>query len=222
MFCTKCGASISNHDRFCPKCGTARNSTLSAITVPPVSGTPVYRGWGPVRVKSSYPLGYEWLSERNTFLLCKDHIILIKGADKRSSFLDGWGVTPTPIAVAGVIRAAKDAIVNRNINLASDTIEGLFNNRQLIWCKNCDAEFWQYDLKPWMFIKKSYAQIYCRFNSMVGKIHCCIVLCETQFVETFKDKDFGSHFKKVVVERNVPELEVEKIMKESRLKLLPD
>jgi len=50
MFCKNCGAELSDESTFCPKCGTAKNSTPVQKTVPSATQTPVYQG--PISPKS--------------------------------------------------------------------------------------------------------------------------------------------------------------------------
>lgn len=241
MFCTNCGASITAYDRFCAKCGAVINSTLAPAstraktTTLPFFGAPVAKCWGPFKAKNTYPSGYEWVSHRNTLLICKDHLVLLNGDEKRSGALDiisGMGLLG---GIVDAVRATKDAIVNSKFDLTPTAAEAIFEKKQMIWCKKSDAEIWRYERKPWMFIKSKSDQLYCKFNSMAGTIHCCLVINsiddttadyqmknEAMFQQTFKGIDLDNQFKIVLVERNVPEKEVRKVMEDSMQKRLPE
>lgn len=238
MFCTNCGASIFAHDSFCAKCGTVINSTApvstpAETTTLPIFGAPVAKCWGPFKTKKAYPPGYDWVSQRNTLLICKSHLVLIYGDENRSGALDIISSMGLLGGVVGAVRATKDAISNAKFNLTATAAKALFEKKQMIWCKKSDSEIWRYENKPWMFIKANSNQLYCKFNSLAGTIHCCLVINsingisreyqihnEAEFPQTWKGIDIDSLFKIVVVDCNVPETEVQKIMEDSRQKRL--
>lgn len=241
MFCTECGAVISVRDKFCAKCGgissssVVSNSAAVEIVALPQFGTPVARCWGPFKNKRTYPSGYEWVSQRNTLLICKNHLLLIKGNEKRSGSLDIVSSMGLIGGLVGVVRATKDAMVTKAFEQSSIDARTAYEKRQMIWCDTRDATIWRYERKPWMFIKSHSDQLYCKFNSMAGTIHCCLVINSTddttaayqneheaEFPKTVRGIDFDSFFKIVVVEQNVREDEVREIMALSRLSRLPD
>ncbi|MCK9381940.1 MAG: hypothetical protein M0P95_12880 [Sulfuritalea sp.] len=160
--------------------------------------------------------------------------MLINGDEQRSGALDVISAMGLLGGVVTAIRATKDAFANSKFDLTPAVAASLFEQRQLIWCMNSDAEIWRYEKKPWMFIKSHADQLYCRFNTMAGIIHCCLVLSSTtetiaayqakneaQFPQTWRGTDIDSLFKIVVVQRGVAEKDVRQVMASSRLNL-PD
>lgn len=250
MLCPTCGKNTEGNLAYCTHCASrlprvvryeemqvlseAPEPALTANLDMPYFGPPVARCWGPFKGKSSYPLGYEWISQRNTLLICEDHLLLINGDEKRSGALDILSAMGLVGGVVSAIRATKDALANNRFNLTSSAATTLFLEMQLIWCAKSDAEIWRYEKKPWMFIKSHADQLYCKFNSMAGTIHCCLVLNSTdsttakyqeeneaEFPQTWSGIDIDSLFKVIVIKRDVPDKEIRKVMEASRLNL-PD
>jgi hypothetical protein len=85
MMC-KCGAELRDTDLFCPRCGlpvpeakTKLPTGFQPRPTTPYFGRPKNRWWLPFHGKSDFPRGYEWLDERNTLLICADHLVLLQG-----------------------------------------------------------------------------------------------------------------------------------------------
>jgi hypothetical protein len=235
MFCTKCGATTSIHDRFCAKCGANVNTKVVQESIPkvtralPVFSTPVLRGFGKFETKSVYPPGYEWLGEKNTILICKNHVVVIKGGKKRNT--RALDVMPALGLVGGAIGVTINIFGNKKSELTPANADILFENKQMVWCNKSDAEIWRYETKS-RSSKLNSDQLYCKFNSMDGIINCCVVIVYVSggvkgvqkvgvdFAEMWtKVSDF---FKIEVIERNITDDDNLKIMEISRMKRLPD
>ena len=232
MFCAKCGARANLGDKYCAVCGDilsgAEVSEAPATStgkglVMPAFGTPANRWWGPFRAKKQFLSGYEWLSQRNTLLVCSDHFVLLKGDEKRSSALEIIQNMGLVGAAVGTVRNVFDNIlVNKKFELTPTIATKLFEEKEMVWCNKSDAEIWRYLEKPWIFIKSSSEQLYCPFNSSAGLIHACFVLwCTAEYTGDGKGDIDGIGCKIVVVGRDLKEKDVPAAMEASRLKL-PD
>jgi hypothetical protein len=157
---------------------------------------------------------------------------LINGDEKRNSALD---IISAMGLVGGVVmagRAAAHSLSNKSFELPPVVAARLFEAKQMVWCRKCDAEIWRYLEKPWMLVVRNTGeQIYCPFNSLTGTIHCCMVLyCRvgTQRSASLApswqglDKDLlRLGFSIRVVKQHLAENELEKAMDASILEL-PD
>ena len=162
MFCSHCGAKSAEADRFCSNCGKAitvpsadAQNSSSAVHKPSASlffGTPSTRWWLPFKGKNLFPPGYEWLEQRNTLLVCDNHLVLVQGDEKRSAALDVVETMAMVGAIVGAIRGVKDLFLNMKHELSANHAERLFADRLLVWCNKSDAIIWRYHEKPWMFI----------------------------------------------------------------------
>lgn len=232
MYCVKCGRKSNLSDKFCAACGTILNGQEVAQTAAPSTGdhaampafgVPSDRWWGPFKSKNRFPADYEWLSQRNTLLVCRDHLVLLKGDEKRSSALDLIQNMGLVGAAVGTARNVFDNImVNRKFDLTPIVATKLFGEKEMVWCNKSDAEIWRYLEKSWMFIKSSSEQLYCPFNSPMGLIHACFVLwCTAEYTGAGAGNIDGIGCKIVVVGRDLREDDVPRAMEESRLRL-PD
>lgn len=232
MFCSQCGAKSAEEDRFCSNCGKAitapsvdAQNSSSAVHKPSASlsfGTPNTRWWLPFKGKNPFPPGYEWLEQRNTLLVCDNHLVLVQGDEKRSAALDVVETMAMVGAIVGAIRGVKDSFLNMKHELSANHAERLFADRLLVWCNKSDAVIWRYHEKPWMFIKSSSEQLYCKFNSLDDILHACAVLwCTAQYSgRAAGDMDsLGCRF--VDAGHNLPEKNVAEAMDASRMGL-PD
>lgn len=232
MFCNQCGTKAINDARFCSKCGAALSVTpavtqqkseylSSASNTAPLSfGTPITRWWGSFKGKSSFPKGYEWLEQRNTLLVCRNHLVLLQGDEKRSAALNIIQAMGLIGGVVGAIRSFKDVISNKKFELSGELSARLFEDKLMVWCKKSDAKIWRYHEKPWMFIKSSSEQLYCKFNSQAGDLHSCFVLwCTAESGGQCKGDidEFGCQI--VDVGHNIPDKKVPDAMVASRMNL---
>lgn len=232
MFCGQCGAQINEDDRFCGKCGKpmiAASVSVNAqqdsnsghgVATPLSFGAPENRWLIPFRGKSSFPAGYEWLEKRNTLLVCRNHLVLIEGDEKRSAALDVIQAMGLVGGVVGAVRGVKDFLQNKKLELSVEQAERLFDDRLLAWCKKSDAIIWRYHEKPWMFIKSSSEQLYCQFESKAGTLHACGVLwCTDDQTGRAKPDIEGLGCRIVDVGHNLPEKKVPEAMAASRMSL---
>ena len=189
MFCSQCGMRVVSGARFCSNCGAplanASSDVAQVTNKPPlvtdfgsaVLRNAVNRWWLPFKGKGPFPSGYEWLEQRNTLLICPQHLVLLQGDEKRSAALDIISAMGLVGGVVGSLRSLKDVVTNRKFELSSALATRLFNDRLMVWCRKSDALIWQYHEKPWMFIKSSSEQLYCQFNSKAGVLHACAACC---------------------------------------------
>lgn len=232
MFCSQCGTQINDSDRFCAKCGNptiaasvpvnAQQNSLSGngIVAPLYFGVPENRWRLPFKGKKSFPPGYEWLEERNTLLVCRNHLVLVEGDEKRSAALDVVQAMGLVGGVVGAVRGVKDSFLNKRLELSVEHTERLFEDRLLVWCKKSDAIIWRYHEKPWMFIKSSSEQIYCQFQSKAGILHACSVLwCTADGTGHGKGDIDGLGCRVVDAGHNLPEKKVREAMVASRMNL---
>jgi len=228
MFCQKCGTEADAGSNFCTKCGNAFNSPALSNTpstskqggLTPSFGVPINRWWGPFHARK-FPPGYEWMGERNTLLICSNHLVLLRGDEKRSSALDiieSMGLVGA--AVASVRSVFDSVFVKKIFDLTSTIGTKLFEERQMVWCNKADAQVWQYIEKPWLLIKSSSEQLYCPFKSLDGVVHTCFVLwCTAEYTGQGKGDIPGIGCKTIIVAQNLKEKDVPEAMKASRMKL---
>ncbi|MBC7860474.1 MAG: zinc ribbon domain-containing protein [Burkholderiaceae bacterium] len=233
MFCSQCGTQINESDRFCVKCGkpTAAASSISVDAQQKLNsgdgvathlsfGAPENRWWIPFKGKTSFPTGYEWLEKRNTLLVCRNHLVLVEGDEKRSAALDVIEAMGVVGGIVGAVRGVKDSFLNKKLELSVEHAERLFEDRLLVWCKKSDAIIWRYHEKPWMFIKSSSEQLYCPFNSKAGTLHACGVLwCTADSTGHGKGDIAGLGCRIVDAGHNLPEKKVHEAMAASRMNL---
>lgn len=229
MFCSQCGTQASDDARFCAKCGAALVAPMPAdVTEPqakaddgslPLFGVPSTRWWGAFEGVEAFPPRYEWLGQRNTLLVCADHLVLLQGDEKRSAALDVIQAMGLVGGVIGALRGAKDVLANKKFSLTAEQAERLYRDKLLVWCKKQDAEIWRYNEKPWMFIKSSSEQLYCPFNSQAETLHAWFVLwCTAAYRGNAKPDISSLGCKTVVAGENLPEKQVSNAMKASRQK----
>lgn len=181
---------------------------------------PENRWWLSFKGKKSFPTGYEWLEQRNTLLVCRNHLVLVQGDEKRSSALNVIEAMGLVGGIVGVARGVKDSFLNKKMELSAEHAERLFADRLLVWCSKSDAVIWRYHEKPWMFIKSSSEQLYCRFNSINGNLHACAVLwCTSQNGGSAKGDIEGLGCQLVDKGHNLPEKKVPEAMDASRMGL---
>lgn len=232
MFCSQCGIQMDEADRFCTKCGKSTNaapvsvqaqqaSTSVREAATPLSfGIPETRWWLPFKGKASFPAGYEWLEQRNTLLVCRNHLVLLQGDEKRSAALDVVQVMGLVGGMVGAVRGVKDSFLNKKLELSVEQAERLFADRLLVWCRKSDAVIWRYHEKTWMFIKSSSEQLYCKFNSIAGILHACSVLwCTDQYTGSAKGDIEVLGCQIVDSGHNLPEKKVPEAMAASRMSL---
>lgn len=226
MFCSQCGTQTADDARYCAKCGSA----LTAPAAPPAAaeervlptfGVPSTRWWGAFEGVNAFPAGYEWLTQRNTLLVCADHLVLVQGDEKRSAALDVIQAMGLVGSVVGALRGAKDIFANKKFALTSEQAERLYQDKLLVWCKKGDAEVWRYNEKPWMLIKSSSEQLYCPFRSQAGTLHAWFVLwCTAEYGGSAKPDISSLGCKTLVKGENLPEKQVREAMKASRSRRL--
>lgn len=232
MFCDQCGAKADNKARFCSTCGkslsfssTNPQNTVSTRALPSDKqmlsfGKPIAEWWGPFKGNGPFPKGYEWLEQRNTLFVCRNHIVLLKGHEKQSeamAIIEAMGLVGG--VVAG-IRCFKDFISSKKFEFSNELITPLFDKRLLVWCKMSDAVIWRYHEKPWLFIKSSSEQLYCKFNSQAGIIHACYTLwCTAEYSGRAKGTINEFSCKIVDAGHNLPENKVLEAMKSAIMNL---
>ncbi len=232
MFCSQCGTRAIKPARFCSKCGTALAAAqvtapseplqFTTSSAPLAFGVPVDRWWGAFEGKAPFPPGYEWLQQRNTLLVCRDHLVLLQGDEKRSAALDIIQAMGLVGVVVGTFRNLIDVISSKKFEFSSDVASRLFDDKLMVWCKKGDAVVWRYNEKPWMFIKSSSEQLYCKFTSQAGILHACFVLwCTTNAAGQGKGDIEGLGCRIVDVGSDITEKKVPAAMAASRLSL-PD
>ena len=226
MFCSQCGTRAADDARYCANCG----STLTALAAAPPAaqersvpsfGVPSTRWWGAFESVSAFPLGYEWLAQRNTLLVCADHLVLLLGDEKRSAALDVIQAMGLVGGVVGALRGAKDVFANKKFALTAEQAERLYQDMLLVWCRKHDAEVWRYNERPWMFIKSSSEQLYCPFRSPQGALHAWFVLwCTAEYGGSAKPDIDSLGCKALVEGENLLEKEVRQAMQASRSRRL--
>ena len=229
MFCSHCGAQLSASDLFCSKCGTAvarcNNSQLpnhlQRVEGSPLSfGAPQNRWWLPFLGKSAFPSAYEWLADRNTLFICRNHLVLVQGDEKRSAALDVVGAMGFVGGVVGVVRGLKDSVLNKKFELSSEQAQRLFDDQLLVWCAKTDAQIWRYHEKPWMMIRSTSEQLYCPFTSKIGILHAAAVLwCTAENSGHGKGDIDGFGARIIDAGRDIPEKKVPEAMVASRIAL---
>lgn len=232
MYCNKCGTQANDDAQFCSKCGASlliapsmsqirsEDLSLSPNATQLSFGSPINRWWGPFKGKSSFPKSYEWLEQRNTLLICRNHLVLLQGDEKRSAALDIIQAMGLVGGVVGAIRNLSDSLFNKRFELSSEVASRLFENKLMVWCNKSDATIWRYHEKPWMFIKSSSEQLYCKFNSQAGVLHACFVLwCTAEYTGHGKGDIDGIGCRIADVGNNIPEKKVPEAMAASRMNL---
>jgi len=233
VFCSQCGTRANEAARFCSKCGTAleiapaispsERARLATSSAQPLAfGVPVNRWWGPFEGKAPFPLGYEWLQQRNTLLVCRNHLVLLQGDEKRSAALDIIQAMGLVGAMVGAFRNLVDVVSSKKLELSGELASRLFDAKLMVWCKKNDAVVWRYNEKPWMFIKSSSEQLYCKFTSQAGDLHACFVLwCTANYTGHGKGDIEGLGCQIVDVGHSIPAKKVPEAMAASRMSL-PD
>ena len=243
MFCRQCGGQIEESDRFCSKCGTSSTSIeqrvqpapadqkqLKAQQIP-VFGNPIARGWGPFKAKRPFPEHYEWLGSRSTFLLCKEHVIVVNADENRNRAIDVIEAMGLVGGVIAGVRASLDSLANKNFDLSSEAANQLFNKHQMVWCDRSVAEMWSYERKPVMFLKDPPAQqLFCKFHTLVDTINCFLIISsaayitadyqkahQAQFQTSWGGIPLDKMFKTVMVKTGVPQKEMIEVMENSRM-----
>jgi len=197
----------------------------------PAFGKPVARGWGPFKAKRPFPEHYKWLESRSTFLLCKEHVVVVNADENRNRAMD---IIETMGLVGGVfagIRASLDSLANKNFDLSSETAKQLFDNHQLVWCDRSDVEIWSYERKPAMFLKDPPAQqLFCKFHTLASTLNCFLILSSADYITAEYQKIHQAQFqtswggipldkmyKTVVVKTGVSQKEMIEVMENSRM-----
>jgi len=122
--------------------------------------------------------------------------------------------------VIGAVRGLKDTLINKKFELSADLAERLFADKLLVWCKKSDAMVWRYHEKPWMFIKSSSEQLYCKFNSTAAVIHACAILwCTAESSGHAKGDIEGLGCQFVDAGHNLSDKKVPEAMEASRMSL---
>lgn len=231
LVCNQCQEELGLQDRFCENCGAkvdeyaSKSSTdkTGADAGPPSTsrfGPPTTRWWLSFKGKGAFPPGYEWLEERSTLLVCQNHLVLLRGDEKRSAALDAISAMGLIGGAVGLLRALKDGAVNKNLELEDEVAQRLFDDKLMVWCRKDDALIWRYHEKPWMFIKSSSEQLYCQFTSAEGTLHACAVLwCSAEYAGFGKGDVDGLGCRFVDAGRNLPEKAVPQAMADSRAAL---
>lgn len=227
MFCVHCGFALAPEAQFCGGCGKPAShlprdtvAETQCHSAPLSFGRPLNR-WGlAFMANGALPEGYEWLKEPNTLLICRNHLILVRGIEKRSAALDIAQTMGLAGAAIGAIRAAKDSILSGKMELAADQARLLFESKQLVWCNKSDAVVWRYHEKAWMFIKSSSEQLYCKFSAHQGHIHACAVLwCTAEYAGQAKGDTNALGCRIESVGFDLPEKQVRDAMDASRKSL---
>lgn len=231
MFCRQCGSEMKAADRFCSKCGAAASEGGLAqkvqhgaqAHVSPLSfGAPQERWWLCFQGKRVFPDGFQWLSERNTLFICRNHLVLVQGDEKRSAAMDVIGAMGLVGGVVGAMRGLKDSFLSKKLELTSEQAQRLFDDRLLVWCSKSDAQIWRYHEKPWLMIRSTSEQLYCPFNSKGSTIHACTVLwCTAEHTGHAKGDIDGFGVRIVDAGTGIPEKKVPEAMTASRM-ALPD
>ena len=152
--------------------------------------------------------------------MCRNHLILVKGDEKRSAALDVVQAMGLVGGIVGVVRGVKDSFLNKKIGLSVEHAERLFADSLLVWCKKTDAVIWRYHEKPWMLIKSSSEQLYCQFTSKSGILHACGVLwCTAEYTGHGKGDIDGLGCRIVDAGHNLPEKKVPEAMAASLMSL---
>lgn len=243
MFCRQCGGQIQEDDRFCSKCGASSMSVEQCVQPAPFDrmqfeapqipafGKPVARGWGPFKAKRPFPEPYQWLASRSTFLLCKEHVVVINADENRNRATDIIEAMGLVGGVIAGVRASLDNLANKNFDLSSEAANQLFNKHQMVWCDRSTAEMWNYERKPVMFLKDPPAQqLFCKFHSLDGTINCFLIISssdsitadyqkahQAQFQTTWGGIPLDKMFKTVVIKTGVSQKEVIEVMENSRM-----
>jgi hypothetical protein len=178
MFCTHCGKEINLTDKFCASCGNSLSQDNSKFTFRanqkdvPYFGKPLRKWWLSFGCKNNFSNEYSWISERNTLIIYQDYLALFRGDEKRSYALDVVSAMGLVGGLVAGVRSVKDQMnTNEQFSLDTDALQKLFDEKLLVWCKKDDAEIWRYNEKPWMFIKSSSEQLFCRFESSSNSIN---------------------------------------------------
>jgi len=232
MYCRQCGTELFAADRFCFKCGSPgaagevsrlnTAATSAGVRSPLSFGPPENRWWLPFLGKTAFPAGYQWLAQRNTLFVCRNHLVLIQGDEKRNAALDAIGAMGLVGGVVGAVRGMKDSLLKRKIELTSDQAQRLFDDHLLVWCTKSDAQIWRYHEKPWMMIRSTSEQLYCPLKAKGGIIHACAVLwCTVEYTGHGKGDIEGFGVRVVDAGHGIPEKKVPEAMAASRM-ALPD
>jgi hypothetical protein len=232
MFCNQCGTQTIDDARFCSKCGTLLSATSASIqqkpeNVTPASnvstpafGKPITHMYISFKGKSSFPKGYEWLEEENTLVAFQNDLVLIRGAEKRSAALDVIQYMGIVGGAIGLVRNIKDTLRNNKLELSIEIASRLFEDKLMVWCNKNDSVIRQFHQKPWMLIKASAGQLYCKFNSQLGVLHACVVVWSTnESGHHIKSRIDALGCKIVDVEHNIPLYKVPEAMEAARMKL---
>jgi hypothetical protein len=242
MFCRQCGTQVQAVDRFCSKCGTSTASVEKNMesacppAVPlesqqiPVFGKPVARGWGPFKAKHPFPENYEWLGLKSTFILFKEHVIVINADESRNRAVDILEAMGLVGGVIAGVRASLDVLANKNFDLSPEAACQLFDKHQLVWCDRSSTEMWSYERKPVMFLKDPPAQqLFCKFHTSIGRVNCFLVISsadyitadyqkahQAQFQTSWGGIPLDKMFKTVVIKSGVSQKEMIEVMENSR------
>jgi hypothetical protein len=186
----------------------------------PAFGLPYWRWWGKLKPKGTFPTGYAWMAEKSTLLVCAEHFVLLRGAEKRSTLLDGIGMMPAGIVV-GLVRGLADKASYKKFNFPPDIAKHLYEERDLVWCKKSDSEIWRYLRKSFLGLAPPAAeQLFCTFNSLAGVIRCTFPLCDPWEAPMQEDTS-GLGCKTIVCGRDLRDRDLFDAMEQSLLDI-PD
>lgn len=197
----------------------------------PAFGKPVARGWGPFKAKRPFPEHYQWLASRSTFLLCKEHVVVINADENRNRAIDIIEAMGLVGGVIAGVRAGLDGLANKNFDLSSGAANQLFNKHQMVWCDRSAAEIWNYERKSVMFLRDPPAQqLFCKFHTLDGTINCFLILSSADYITADYQKahqalfqtswsgiPLDEMFKAVVIKTEVLQKEIIKVMENSRM-----
>lgn len=216
MFCSQCGKESGPKDKFCSVCGSSlsveqhqKSSHLNSKVVP-YFGRPLGRWLLRFECKNSFPTEHSWLSETNTLVTYQNHLALFRGDEKRSYALEVLSAMGLAGVLVAGVRSVKDKMnTNDQFNLDSDVLQKLHDENLMVWCTKDNAEIWRYQEKPWMFIKSSSEQIYCKFETSFQVINAVAKLwCTAEYGGHAKGDVDGFGCKAVKKAENISEKDV--------------
>lgn len=122
MVCRKCGSEMEAADRFCPKCGVAANGGGPSQKVQygaqvhanPVSfGALQDRWWAEFPGIGSLPRRLSVALRAQHAVICRSHLVLVQGDEKRSAAMDVIRAMGLMGGVVGAMRGLKDSFLNK-------------------------------------------------------------------------------------------------------------
>ncbi len=129
-----------------------------------------------VFLQVEFPAGLRVDEKPSTLLICKEHLVVVQGAQTEGlalSIIKAMGLIGAAVQVADSL-LARASLSSGSDQLNNEAVDG-YRARRLVWCKKQNAKIWRLKEKGFL-IKSSSEMLYAPFESADGVIHAGAVL----------------------------------------------